>query len=253
MTGRRTGGALRALARHLRDRDFRRQWLLAGVHADAAPKARTVLAWEACPLLAERSVNLGELAYLPFNLDPTQRLCLVVLAQSVKPKRIFEFGTYDGSATSLLARMVPEAQIVTLDFPPEKLSQFQREQLALAGGVGARYRDEPQSVQARIIQLYGDSREIDLSPYFGTMDLVLVDGGHDYESVRADTENAVALLAEGGLVVWDDYSMDWPGVVKAVDELAASRRWDVIRLVPSGLAVYGIDPKGMRLPSQPNK
>ena len=46
---------------------------------------------------------------------------------------------------------------------------------------------------------------------------MLVDAGHEYEFVKADTETALRLIRPGGTILWDDYDPGWPGVVRAVD------------------------------------
>jgi hypothetical protein len=53
--------------------------------------------------------------------------------------------------------------------------------------------------------LLGDSRIFDFSPWARTIDLVLVDGGHDFEMALAHTFSAQWLLALGGVMVWDDH------------------------------------------------
>jgi predicted O-methyltransferase YrrM len=37
-------------------------------------------------------------------------------------------------------------------------------------------------------------------------DLIIIDGGHSYETVKSDFENSVCLLAEGGSIFLDDYT-----------------------------------------------
>lgn len=54
-----------------------------------------------------------------------------------------------------------------------------------------------------------------------TADLVYIDASHEYESVLADIRAYLPLLRPGGVVFGDDYAPDrWPGVVRAVDEIA---------------------------------
>jgi len=49
--------------------------------------------------------------------------------------------------------------------------------------------------------------------------LLFIDGNHDYEFVKKDYELWSPLVVPGGWVLFHDYSPDWPGVVKFVDEL----------------------------------
>jgi predicted O-methyltransferase YrrM len=50
-------------------------------------------------------------------------------------------------------------------------------------------------------------------------DVIYVDAGHDYVSVRGDLESFWPLLRPGGAMFGDDYDAEaWPGVVAAVQE-----------------------------------
>jgi len=53
----------------------------------------------------------------------------------------------------------------------------------------------------------------------GFFDMIFIDGGHDYETVRGDILGYRPLLREGGLLCGHDYSRNFPGVRQAVDEL----------------------------------
>ena len=225
--------------RHLGDRNFTKEWLSAGLRADRQPRARNAFCFDAYPELAECVVGMGDVVYRPFNLDPTERFCIAALAQVTKPTNIFEFGTYDGTTTLLLARAAPEARITTLDLPPDVVGELDltaEQQLSLVGGVGSKFRDEPE--RSRITQLLGDSRTFDFAAYENQMGLILVDGSHDYDCVRSDSENALRMLAPGGMIIWDDYTPLWRAVVRAVDELSESRGFALTRLVPTELVVY---------------
>jgi predicted O-methyltransferase YrrM len=233
------GRAAASLARNLRRRTFVKEWLSAGLREDEAQRAHQKYVFEMYPTMAECVVQMGDVVYRPFNLDPTERFCLAALAQITKPDKIFEFGTYDGATTLLLARSSPDAQIFTLDLPLDILDNSQsiiKDQLVAAGGTGSKFADQPEA--ARIVQLLGDSRHFDFEPYHGQMDLILIDGAHEYEVVRSDSENALKMLAPDGIIVWDDYHPYWPGVVQAVDEIATSRSLPVVKLEPGDFVVY---------------
>ena len=67
--------------------------------------------------------------------------------------------------------------------------------------------------------------------------LLVIDGDHSYEGVRADLEWAEELVAPGGLIVLDDYGdRKWHGVQKALDEhLTGSTRMTLLgRVATSG-------------------
>ena len=48
-------------------------------------------------------------------------------------------------------------------------------------------------------------------------DMIFIDAIHDYEDVVRDIEHAMKLMKKG-LLCGHDYSSEWPGVVKAVDD-----------------------------------
>jgi hypothetical protein len=49
-------------------------------------------------------------------------------------------------------------------------------------------------------------------------DLIHIDAEHEYSAVKNDIENYWNLLNNNGVMICDDYSQNWLGVVKAVDE-----------------------------------
>ena len=82
---------------------------------------------------------------------------------------------------------------------------------------GARFANTPAAL--KVTQLFGDSATFDFAPYFGTIDLVFVDGSHAYDYVLNDTEIALRLLRDGhGVILWHDYTA-WVGVTEALNEL----------------------------------
>lgn len=51
------------------------------------------------------------------------------------------------------------------------------------------------------------------------IDFIYIDGGHDYDQVCRDIVNAHILLNGQGILAGHDYVPEFPGVMKAVDEL----------------------------------
>lgn len=50
-------------------------------------------------------------------------------------------------------------------------------------------------------------------------DMIFIDAIHDYGPVKHDIFKAMKLMENGGLLCGHDYSGNWPGVIKAVDEV----------------------------------
>jgi predicted O-methyltransferase YrrM len=138
-------------------------------------------------------------------------------------KKILEIGTFDGSTTLNLAANTPaDAQIVTLDLPPNEpndpaLATPKEYQNKTRKTVGEKFRGSP--FAKKITQVFGDSAAIDWSELPGPFDLIFIDGCHYYSYVAADTNNALKHIRPGGLIVWHDYS-NIKGVADVVDRVA---------------------------------
>ena len=63
----------------------------------------------------------------------------------------------------------------------------------------------------------GDSKSLLPWLHLPPLDLVFIDGGHDYETVKSDWENVQKYLHARSVVVFDDYHL--PDVQKAVHEI----------------------------------
>ena len=157
-------------------------------------------------------------------------LTVAVICNHIRPRRIFEIGTYKGSSTLLMAMNTPpQTEIFTLDLDPSERDTH-RHGLGVGGfpsfTVGLAYQGTPFTEKIR--QLFGNSVAYDYDPFRGTIDLVLIDADHSYDFVKTDTENAFTLLRPGGIIIWDDYSWDerhpeCSGVTRSLNELSESR------------------------------
>jgi predicted O-methyltransferase YrrM len=167
-------------------------------------------------VLAEPIANDG-------NVTLLELLVLSRLVRERRPQSLFEIGTFDGRTTLALAMNAPhDAVVYTLDLPPLAITEHQIERserkFVDKPAPGARFRNTDASRNIR--QLYGDSATFDFTPH--SADFVFVDGSHAYEYVLNDSERVLGLLgARAGTIVWHDYG-EWPGVTRALDELATT-------------------------------
>ena len=168
------------------------------------------------PLLrGARAVSLGE----------TLALCSLVSA--VRASAVFEFGTYRGWTSSVLASCMEQGgRLLTLELPPghKAAGALERRDVydLLESEVGQAFKAAAPD-RARVIQLWGDSALFDFSPWRHTVDLVFIDGAHTEEYVRNDTVRALGLVRPGGLVVWHDLKHSCPGVVRFLLQLGEGR------------------------------
>jgi SAM-dependent methyltransferase len=135
---------------------------------------------------------------------------LAYLIKHLDPRLVFEIGTFKGRTTRLIAANSSKGcKIITLDLP----------QGNVAHQVGEDFHKTSEA--SRIQQVYGNSRIFDFSPWLGKCDFVWIDGCHEFEFVKSDTENSLKLTRPGGWIGWHDYhhSSWWSGVTGCVRAL----------------------------------
>jgi hypothetical protein len=119
-------------------------------------------------------------------------------------------GTFDGSTALNLAANTPaDAQIVTVDLPPNWEGDFslqtpeEYQNITDRGTVGQRFRNTEH--EGKIEQVFGDSAMIDWPELPGRFDIVFIGGCHYYDYVAKDTQNPLKYLRPEGLIIWHDY------------------------------------------------
>lgn len=63
--------------------------------------------------------------------------------------------------------------------------------------------------------------------------LLYIDGLHDYDNVSKDFHHFESFIEEGGYIAFHDYADYFPGVMKFVDELSDSKKYQFVSLVDS--------------------
>lgn len=182
-----------------------------------------------------RAVALGSLGNHPAEVrlflcpqthgepPPDDLIALCSLVRMRRPTTLFEFGTFRGQGTINMAmNAAPGAVIHTLDAPPEKRAILEEWDSTIdVTLIGQHFRSSP--YERQITQVLEDSRTFDPAPYAGSMELVFIDAGHDYDCVANDSRKAFEMLASDGMVIWHDYSPVKPGVRSYLEELALKR------------------------------
>jgi methyltransferase family protein len=170
---------------------------------------------------------------------------LAVLSRSATT--MFEFGTCTGRTTYLLARnSPPDARVVTLTLAPNSLDVYQPAAgdtaddayYARAESTCDRFVYTGTPVEGKVVQLYGDSKAFDETPYIGRCDLIFVDGSHAYSYTQSDSAKALRMIAPGGLILWHDYAggPDARGSFRALNDLATEL--PLVHIAGTTLVVY---------------
>lgn len=142
---------------------------------------------------------------------------LILLLKRARAKRVFEFGTFKGiSITQLVLNLPPGSEAYTLDLPDEQLNtKFSTDPedaaIAVEAGKGSLV---PAELRPRIQFLKSDSAKYDESRLVGKMDFVFVDGAHNFDYVKNDSDKGWRMLRSGGIIAWHDCRHQDPGVVR---------------------------------------
>lgn len=129
----------------------------------------------------------------------------------------FEIGTFDGGTTRALAEAVGSGGTVhTIDLEDAAFDQTQHPREFTSADVGRAFRGSSEEGIAEIVQHRGDTLTFDFTLWRSAIDLVLVDGAHDFEHGLADSRAALTLARPGGWIFWDDFEPYWHGLVNGI-------------------------------------
>lgn len=125
-----------------------------------------------------------------------ERVALAYFFQKFKNGNFLEIGVFKGVTTELFFTNCPEGTYFGLDQHDQR-----------------KFHSDIKTV------FFGNSNEFDFSHFPVKFDLIFIDGGHDYETVKKDTENSLLVLEEGGVILWDDYKPSTPGVFNYLNQV----------------------------------
>jgi hypothetical protein len=141
----------------------------------------------------------------------------------------------------------PNCKIHTLDLPPDidpKFSLAEGESVWVkkvkSGSRPEKYKKKDPALFKKISQHLGDSGTFDFSEYKNSCSLVFVDASHSYENVLFDSETALQISIQGGIILWHDYGV-WEDVTKALDELKFNKGFDLYNIAGTSIVYYKKD------------
>jgi hypothetical protein len=151
----------------------------------------------------------------------------------LKPRVIVEVGVWKGGSTLFMANALRKLQldavVISVDTWLGSVEHWENDKwfasLQMRAGYPQLYYNFAANViqaglQDYVVPLPLDSvnaREL-ISLKGIACDMLHIDAGHDYASVKTDFAQWWPVLRKGGLYVGDDYHPRWPGVIKATDE-----------------------------------
>ena len=171
-----------------------------------------------------------------FALPYGESTILSAIIRHMKPHTVFEFGTFTGLTTKIIADLSPKGTVIhTIDLPADEILW----EPWIAEVIGQEFLGR-QEYQGRIISHRFSTRRFNFTPFASSIDLVFVDASHEYEDVVHDSRRAIEIVSDCGVVIWDDYQPTTLGVVAALNEIA--REAKLVRVANSRLVLYRKSP-----------
>lgn len=181
--------------------------------------------------IGKDEVNISTNKYnMTGSIRPYETQTICTLAKAVKAKRIFEIGTYRGLTSKNMSYNIQDGgKIFSLCLPQEQC-HF---------NVGEYVKNDDKAKE--IVELLsGDSQTYDFSPYYGSIDLMFVDGSHNYLHVLSDSENAIKCVKNNGFIVWHDFNIFQLANAKAIYETCKKYNLDLHRIDGTSFAVLRV-------------
>lgn len=174
-------------------------------------------------------VDVREIDAVDGNVSERELISICRLVRASQPRKLFEFGTFDGRTTiNMAVNAAPGAKVYTLDLPRSDIAssaaQIHAHEVVYADKPSSGERFRGTDAESSIVQYYGDSGTFDFNPLYGTIDFVFIDASHTFEYVVNDSLQALRMLSpSGGTIVWHDYGR-WDGVTAALNQLRRKQK-----------------------------
>lgn len=144
------------------------------------------------------------------------------LIWGVEVKTIVEIGVYNGANAQLLRQFFPNAHLYLVD--PWVLTQ----EYTNKGSPPSTESEDYARAYEHVMQIFGGDKQVTVlrmesleaaSHVPDGIDLVFIDGNHDYLDVKRDIQTWMPKVRKGGILSGHDYHPYFSGLRRAVDEL----------------------------------
>jgi predicted O-methyltransferase YrrM len=189
---------------------------------------------------------MGRFSEIPGMVTLRRGMYLYWLAYSCSvPGDIVEIGAWQGRATAFLAQACEDADSGVVHVVDTFGGNPGKEGLYAVEGVDdleAGFRSNMEMVGlSHRVEVYphrSDSAIAEIRTKVESVRMVCIDGDHSFDAVSADLAAYGPLLAPGSLLVLDDYSARFPGVVDAANAYLEQNASEFTKpVIDSGLLV----------------
>jgi predicted O-methyltransferase YrrM len=127
--------------------------------------------------------------------------------RNTNPSICLDIGTAEGHSAALMAVNAPQAQIYTINIPPEEIISGEGGVLTTIAmereRIGSYYRSKRLTNIAQIL-----ANTSKWEPDIGSIDVAFVDGCHDTEFIFNDTKKALSCARSGAFILWHDFNLE---------------------------------------------
>lgn len=207
---------------------------------------KQAMGWEHYPIISEEECK--KFLYMEDLNFRRLRDAEVILGacRNEKPETILEIGTSYGFTTLYMSRNAPDAQVYTVNLPPEGAANAGKNitHVLEKNEIGKYYRENGRDNVHQIL-----ANTADWTPDCGPVDIAFIDGCHDADFVYNDTLKILPLCGPGSIIIWHDFNLElmskyhWINdVVKGVERLYAERHitGPILHLQDSWCGLYKV-------------
>lgn len=168
------------------------------------------------------SITWHEILLLESLRTPPAYLKMMSGISGIEVRSIVEIGVFRGRSSQQFKALFPEAVLYLID--PWLLYD---EYLSQEAGPISKNAPDYESAYQTVCRLFENDPQVKilrkssleaLTDVPDCIDLVFIDGNHDYAHVKQDIQHWSAKVRPGGIISGHDYNDLFPGVVQAVDE-----------------------------------
>ena len=150
-------------------------------------------------LFADFEAHIPLFSFLDGSSQPTDIALLMKLAANFDRCTYFEIGTWRGESVVNVAEVAHECFTLNLSDEEMRSMGLPEDYISLTGFFSKQKKN--------ITHLRGNSLHFDFAALNKKFDLIFIDGDHQYESVKNDTEKVFRhLVHKNSVVVWHDYA-----------------------------------------------
>jgi hypothetical protein len=161
----------------------------------------TISIYDLLPNASEASITLCPKRSEGLAVEIEELAFLGLITVCIQPLVVFEIGTYKGrTALNFAVNSSENCVVYTMDLPRANMDTSTLgpgdTRVAKSSQPGLEYGGHRAAI--KIKQLFANSLDFDFSGYYGCCDIVFIDGGHSFECVSSDTQNALKMVKPGG-------------------------------------------------------